>query len=141
MNIFIDSIWFNDIGIVCYKNSIGEIKFVIGKGGGFNQKQDEQFIIDWGTKFDPDQVIEFFETHYENLIFLLNKKANEIYSNISLTWKQKFDLIFSDEISQKVFDLINLDYYCPDTSYEEDVIAFMDAFNKYIDEHPKNTTD
>jgi len=59
----------------------------------------------------------------------LNKKANEIYNDDFLTWDEKYNLIFSDKISRKVFKLINLNYYDPDTSYQEDVTAFINAFN------------
>ena len=38
-----------------------------------------------------------------------------------------YDMIFSEHISRKI--LIDLDYYDPDTSYEEDVTAFVNAFN------------
>jgi hypothetical protein len=60
----------------------------------------------------------------------LNEKANIIYNDEFLTWDEKYDQIFSEKISRKVFDLIRLDYYDPDTSYEEDVSAFMRAFNE-----------
>lgn len=62
----------------------------------------------------------------------LHYKANKIYNDNSLSWEDKYDKIFSDKISRKVFDLISLDYYDPDTSYEEDVSAFMSAFNEYM---------
>lgn len=42
-----------------------------------------------------------------------------------------YDLIFSPDISQKIFDRFNLSelysYYDPDTSYEEDVAEFIRA--------------
>ena len=60
----------------------------------------------------------------------LNKKANEIYDDDELTWEEKYDLIFSEKISRKVHSLITLDYYDPDTSYQEDVSAFVCAFNE-----------
>ena len=59
----------------------------------------------------------------------LNKKANDIYNDTLLSWEEKYDLIFSNEISKKVFSLIHLGYYDPDTSYQEDVRAFINAFN------------
>lgn len=61
----------------------------------------------------------------------LHTKANRILDS-SLTWSEKYDLIFSDKISKKVMKIIHLDYYDPDTSYEEDVRAYMDAFNERI---------
>ena len=60
----------------------------------------------------------------------LHKKATDIYEHTFLTWIEKYDQIFSEEVSEKVFELIDLDYYDPDTDYEEDVTAFMDAFNE-----------
>lgn len=65
-------------------------------------------------------------------ILKLNKKVNEIYNNNNLDWEEKYDKIFSDKISKKVFSLTSLNYYDPDTSYEEDVTAFVNAFNGYI---------
>ena len=57
----------------------------------------------------------------------LNAEAHEII-NSDLSWNAKFDLIFSDEMSMK----IELDYYVPDTSYEEDVLAWVRAFDEYL---------
>lgn len=47
-----------------------------------------------------------------------------------LEWKEKYDIIFSEEVSRK----FSLNYYDTDTSYEEDVMAFMDA----LDDHMRN---
>jgi hypothetical protein len=60
----------------------------------------------------------------------LNKKANDIFNHVFLTWKEKYDQIISDEIFKEVYNLIYLEYYDPDTDYEEDVTAFMNAFNE-----------
>lgn len=60
------------------------------------------------------------------------EKADEII-NSDLPWKQKYNRIFSQDISHSVFSLVDLDYslvgldYCDDTSYEEDVKAFVNA--------------
>jgi hypothetical protein len=51
----------------------------------------------------------------------------EIFES-DLPWDTKYDLIFSENISVEVFNLIKLDYYDPDTSYEEDVTAFVRYF-------------
>jgi len=73
------------------------------------------------------------------IINLWNKEIEEVYIKAKkifesdLEWKDKFHLIFSDEISKKV----NLDYCDPDTSYEEDVSAFMDAFDEYFEKWKK----
>lgn len=55
--------------------------------------------------------------------------ANLVWRNDILTDEQKYDKIFCKSVSQKVFSLLNLDYCDPDTTYEEDVDAFMNAFN------------
>lgn len=49
-----------------------------------------------------------------------------------MSWEAKYDLIFSPEISQQVFKLVRLNYYDPDTTYEEDVMAFFNAFKEYL---------
>lgn len=59
----------------------------------------------------------------------LHVQACEVFDS-DLPWETKYDLIFSKRISRRVFSLINLDYYDPDSSYEDDVRAFMDAFNE-----------
>jgi len=57
----------------------------------------------------------------------LNSEAHEII-NSDLSWNAKYDLIFSDDMSMK----IELDYYDPDTSYEEDALAWVHAFDEYL---------
>lgn len=66
-------------------------------------------------------------TKLQDLLNLTNK----IFKS-DISWEAKFDLIFSDNISRAVFDLISLDYYDPDTTYEEDVSAFVHAFRDYV---------
>jgi hypothetical protein len=43
-----DSIWFNTIGIVYGENETGERKAYIGEGEGYNKKDDEVFIAQYG---------------------------------------------------------------------------------------------
>jgi hypothetical protein len=57
------------------------------------------------------------------------KDAKEIFES-SISWEAKYDLIFSDNISQKV----SFRWYDPDTSYEEDVTYFMEEFDTYMNE-------
>jgi len=59
----------------------------------------------------------------------IHQEANRIF-NSNADWETKYDLIFSDSISHVVFEQVRLDYCDPDTSYEEDVVAFMQAFNE-----------
>jgi hypothetical protein len=62
-------------------------------------------------------------------IFEIYSKALTIYNDEFLDWEQKFNLIFSFDISQKIYNSeYRFDYYDPDTTYEEDVTAFMNAF-------------
>lgn len=54
-----------------------------------------------------------------------------------LTAEEKYDLIFSEQVSRQVFMLCRemgrpLDYYDPDTTYEEDIRAFVSALRGYI---------
>lgn len=62
-------------------------------------------------------------------VVLIYHKAKEIFESTK-TWDEKYDLIFSDNISKKVYHLF--DWYDPDTTYEEDVTAFMNHFERYI---------
>lgn len=59
----------------------------------------------------------------------IHQRAKAIVNSEALTWKQKYDLIFSDEIS-KQFDF---NWYDPDTDYEEDVQAFMTGLDDYME--------
>ena len=47
--------------------------------------------------------------------------------NSEASWEMKFNLIFSDELSSRANALFKLDYYDPDTSYEEDLTAWVRA--------------
>lgn len=68
----------------------------------------------------------------------LQKEANEIY-NSDIPWETKYKLIFSKNISRKFYELIeeineHFSYYDPDSSYDDDVIAFISAMNEKIEE-------
>jgi hypothetical protein len=63
-------------------------------------------------------------------------RANAIVEADDLTWDEKYDLIFCDELSGKCFDIAKkldnkIEYYDPDTTYEEDVMAFVEAIRAY----------
>lgn len=62
----------------------------------------------------------------------LHTQVNEVF-NSGLDWEMKYDLIFSERVSRRIFNLITLDYYDPDTSYQEDVTAFVNAFNEKME--------
>ena len=42
----------------------------------------------------------------------------------------KYDLIFSEDLSRALGQIFGLDYYDPDTSYEEDVGAYVAALRE-----------
>ena len=42
-------------------------------------------------------------------------------------WESIYNKIFSKKISKMVHKMVQLDYYDPDTSYREDVTAFVNA--------------
>ncbi len=63
---------------------------------------------------------------YDNLVEIRDRIHRII--NSDLEWVDKYDMIFSDDISMK----FHLDYYDPDTSYEEDVLAWVQAFESYF---------
>ncbi len=54
-------------------------------------------------------------------------------------WRTAFDLVFSTPVSRTASSLIarlnlEFDYYDPDTSYEEDVLAYTTALNTFVEE-------
>ena len=54
------------------------------------------------------------------------KKLIGYYESTALSWKEKYDLIFSPELAHllSAHELWS-DYYDPDSSYQEDVTAFV----------------
>ena len=70
---------------------------------------------------------------YQELLNL-NSKIQRLMNEDEkvINWELKYDLIFSEEVSRKVFFLVkelgtSLEYYDPDSSYEEDLRAFSEA--------------
>ncbi len=59
----IDTLWMTGkgtVGLVACENDIGEKKFYIGVGEGFNEELDKQNIADWGAKVDRKIFDRFF---------------------------------------------------------------------------------
>lgn len=57
-------------------------------------------------------------------------------------WEVAYDLIFSSHISKRVSFLVSklgmsLDYYDPDTTYEEDVKAYVAALESFVEKLSK----
>lgn len=70
---------------------------------------------------------------FDELVFL-HKEVNRIFDS-TLPWETKYDLIFSEFISRRISSIIHLDYYDPDTSYQEDVTAFVNALNEKMSDN------
>lgn len=64
-------------------------------------------------------------------------KAKAIVESSRLDWEEKYDLIFSKEISQRVYELRtgSGSWYDPDTTYREDTEAFFEQFTDYMKEN------
>lgn len=57
----------------------------------------------------------------------LYNQARQVYESPYLDWQVKYNFIFSKDISDRMHELFFMDYYDPDTSYEEDVSAWFSA--------------
>lgn len=78
---------------------------------------------------------------YQELVNL-NNKVQRLMSEEDVDWEMKYDLIFSKEVSRRIFDLfgelnIRFEYYDPDTSYEDDLRAFSSALEEKMEELSK----
>jgi hypothetical protein len=63
---------------------------------------------------------------------------DRLSSSAFSAWDNTFTLVFSKEISHKIRDCldelnIRMDYYDPDTSYKEDVMAYYDAVKTEVE--------
>ena len=74
----------------------------------------------------------------EEIDKLLNliQRAERTYES-DLDWEDKYDVIFSKSCSQEINLLrkqvgLSFDYYDPDTSYEEDVSAYVRALRDQL---------
>ena len=67
-------------------------------------------------------------------LLVLYTTAVSIMENTNLDWEEKYDLIFSKDLSKRVFAIAKDSgaWYDPDTTYEEDVNAFFEQFTQYI---------
>jgi len=68
-------------------------------------------------------------------IKIIYDKAKKIHEAKDLEASEKYDMIFNDNVSRKVYHLF--DWADPDTTYEEDVAAFMIAFKEYIEDQER----
>ena len=66
-------------------------------------------------------------------VYSLRDDIRLILTDEKLTSKKQYDMIFSDAISDKIFNLTTLpDYSDPDSSYELDVQAFVNAVDRWL---------
>ena len=62
----LDSIWFDKMGIVKVQTKFNGLKFYIGKGLGFNEKDDEQLIARNGMPVPIKSIQRFFKTENDD---------------------------------------------------------------------------
>lgn len=73
----------------------------------------------------PAEMQEFSQLAYEVI---------DIADTMGANWETKYELIFSERLSKRIDALVSIDYCDPDTSYEEDVLAYVNALsNKLIE--------
>lgn len=51
-----------------------------------------------------------------------------------IAWAKLYDFVFSDDISRRIhYEFADFEWYDPDTTYYEDVTAFIKAFKEFAD--------
>ena len=79
------------------------------------------------------EIAEYLEYLY-NIVRDKAFESHHDYSKIfdDIAWQKLYNKVFSDEISRAICKRFpNFDWYDPDTSYYEDVNAFIEAFENY----------
>lgn len=71
-----------------------------------------------------------------NTYLHLYRIADAVFES-DISWETKYDLIFSQELSVPMTELGNLDWYDLDSSYQDDVRAFMSAARYRAEEYKK----
>ncbi len=67
----------------------------------------------------------------QEIAYIIKDIKNQAWRE-EATWEEVYDKIFSEKISQQIFEEFpDFHYSDPDTSYQEDVCAFVDAFCEY----------
>lgn len=57
MRTFVKVRWYNDVGIVkVYDTVTKEYLYLIGRGLGLDEQTDIQYIMDWGYKFNFNDI-------------------------------------------------------------------------------------
>lgn len=81
-----------------------------------NWNNDPHFEIMWNKK----EVLEYVVS-----------TAIKIIDDPSLSWESKYDNVFNLNTILRRYGVV-LDYYDPDTTYEEDTKAFVNALKEYL---------
>lgn len=86
----------------------------------------------------PRGLVNQIEIGGQNELLALAKRARNIVDT-SIPWKDKYNLIFSESISKRIFAIFKLmnlgfDYDDPDSDYEDDVLAFVRALESRLQE-------
>jgi hypothetical protein len=109
----------------------------------------DNIVNDYSMEFEPltemvlDKSIAYFQTLKDELVTIKNRSGKEIYDifqimesiikNKSLEWDEKYNLIFSKNISIELSKLLDdFSYYDPDSGYEDDVLAYYRAVKDKI---------
>ncbi len=62
------------------------------------------------------------------------KRATTIVERSDLSWRAKYDLVFSEDISLCIHKLLpGFNPYDPDTSYEEDLTSYLSQLKEYLE--------
>ncbi len=86
-----------------------------------------QIVIYTGLYLRGGKIYDEPEPNELEVIRDLIAQAESIF-NSDLDWETKYDQIFGMKIARKILDAgYSFDYYDPDTTYQEDVTAYMRA--------------
>jgi len=85
-----------------------------------NSAKEELLVADNGLQDFEDKEM------MESLLFKLNKVIED-----DADWEDKYDKCWG--IKDKMFEYTHFSWYDPDTSYEEDVLAFYQAAKDHIE--------
>lgn len=71
----------------------------------------------------------------------LQKEINDAYDKVMEStyseeaWEALYHFVFSDRIVHEIWEILpSFDWFDPDTTFQEDVCAFIDAFWREMDE-------
>ena len=71
--------------------------------------------------------------YLNDLLAIISNDILEMSEEYELdAWKELYNFVFSEEISKKIHERFpDFHYADPDTTYQEDVITFINAFSEY----------